>query len=316
MLYHRRMDARSPTRTAPGQPATPSPEPGRAGVARAVPLVFVVIWATGFVVARLVAAHAQPLWFLEARFVLTVAALLAICVGVRATWPRGVRTWLAMLGTGMLMQGVFLGGVFWATHQGLSASVAALITGLQPLATAALAGPLLGERVSGVRWAGIATGFVGAMLVIGPTLAVGAGAIGGLPVLACLASMLSITLGTLIQKRAPVGADLRTTACVQFMGATLLVLPLAALTEPPRFDPGWQLWVGLAWAVGALSVGASLLLLGLIRRGGVAGVASLFYLVPPVVAVMAFALFGDRLVPVQVAGMLVAALGVFVASRG
>ncbi len=315
------MDARSPTRTAPGQPAAPSPGPGRAGLARAgavraVPLLFVVIWATGFVVARLVAAHAQPLWFLEARFVLTVAALLALCLAVRATWPRGLRAWLVLLGTGMLMQGIFLGGVFWATHQGLPASVAALVTGLQPLATAALAGPLLGERVSGVRWAGIATGFVGALLVIGPTLAVGAGAVAGLPVLACLASMLSITFGTLIQKRAPVGADLRSTACVQFMGAALLVLPLAALTEPPQFDPGWQLWVGLAWAVGGLSVGASLLLLGLIRRGGVAGVASLFYLVPPVVAVMAFALFGDRLVPVQVAGMLVAALGVFVASRG
>ena len=284
---------------------------------RTAPLAFVAIWATGFIVARLVAPHAEPLTFLSIRFVLSAAAFAAICAATRAVWPTTPRLWGAALLTGLLMQGVYLGGIFWATRHGLPAAVAALITGLQPLMTAVLAFPVLGERVSGRRWLGIVTGFAGAMLVVSPNLAAGTGA--GLvlaPVLVCLGSMLAITAGTLLQKRLPLGADLRTNACGQFIGGAAFVIPLALLTERGGFDGAWQLWAGLGWAVIGLSVGATTLLQTLIRRGAVAGVASLFYLVPPVVAAMAFVLFGERLLAVQIVGMALAALGVFVASRG
>ncbi|WP_158746454.1 DMT family transporter [Acidisphaera sp. L21] len=286
-------------------------------LAQATPLLFVVIWATGFVVARLVAPHIEPLTFLTFRFTLTAIAFAALCTATRAKWSATWQGWAFALGTGVLMQGIYLGGIFWATHRGLPASVAALITGLQPLATALLAFPLLGEQVSRRRWLGIVTGFVGAILVIAPTLAQGAASRLGLgPILMCLASMLAITAATLVQKRLPATTDLRTHACGQFIGGTAFVAPLAWFTERGVFDNDWQLWVGLAWGVLALSVGASLLLLTPIRRRAVSGVASLFYLVPPVVALMALVLFGDELGTVQIVGMVVAAIGVSVASRG
>jgi len=125
----------------------------------------------------------------------------------------------------------------------------------------------------------------------------------------------AMTLGTIWQKHTASTADLRTNAAVQFIGAALVAIPAAALTEAGRFDTSWQAWTGLAWAVCGLSLGATSLLLILIKQGAVAGVASLFYLVPPVVAVLAFGLFGEQLSTLQVAGMAVAATGVAVASR-
>ncbi len=286
-----------------------------------MPLLFVGIWATGFIVARLVAPHADPLTFLSMRFVLSAAAFTGFAAVARAAWPRTLRGWRNALVAGVLMQGIYLSGVFWATRYGLPAGIAALISGLQPLLTALLAAPLLGERVGARRWAGIGLGFGGALLVLQPQLRLGAsGALASpsllMPLLACGAGMVGMTLGTIWQKRTAPTADLRTNAAMQFIGAAVLAVPVAALTEAGHFDASWQAWSGLAWAVCGLSLGAVSLLLVLIRRGAVAGVASLFYLVPPVVAVLAFALFGEQLSSLQVAGMAVAAVGVAVASRG
>jgi drug/metabolite transporter (DMT)-like permease len=280
-----------------------------------VPALFVGIWATGFLVARLVAPHVDPLTFLSARFVLSALAFAGLAVAAGAAWPRGVRGWRDAVVAGVLMQGIYLGGVFWSVRHGLPAGISALVTGLQPLLTALLALPLLGERVEPRRWAGIGLGFGGALLVLQPQLRAGADGVGLLPMLASAAAMVGITLGTIWQKRTG-AADLRTNAAAQFIGAAVVMIPLAALTEDGRFDASWQAWAGLGWAVCGLSLGAISLLLVLIRRGAVAGVASLFYLVPPVVAVLAFALFGERLVPVQGVGMAVAVAGVALASRG
>jgi drug/metabolite transporter (DMT)-like permease len=282
--------------------------------AAAMPLLFVGIWATGFLVARLVAPHADPLTFLSMRFVLSAAAFAGIAAAVGARWPRGVRAWRDALVSGVLMQGIYLGGVFWSVRHGLPAGISALVTGLQPLLTAVLAFPLLGERVGPRRWAGIALGFGGALLVLQPGLR--ADAVLVVPLLASGAGMVAMTLGTIWQKRTAGAADLRTNAAVQFIGAAVVTAPVALLTEAGRFDGAWQAWAGLGWAVCGLSLGAISLLLVLIKRGAVAGVASLFYLVPPVVAVLAFVLFREALTGVQVAGMAVAAVGVAVASRG
>jgi drug/metabolite transporter (DMT)-like permease len=283
-------------------------------LSRLAPPLFVLIWATGFVVARLVAPYADPLTFLSLRYLLAALVLAAVAFLARAPWPRSRRGWRDGLVAGTLLHGFYLGGVFWAVKHGLPAGIAALIAGLQPLATGLLVGPLLGERVSPRRWLGIGTGFLGALLVVAPKL----GAVDGfppLPVLVCGLGMLSITLGTIWQKRTAAGVDLRTNAAVQYVGAAAVTLPLALLTESRRLDPTPELLAGLAWAVFGLSIGAIGLLLFLIRRGAVAGVAALLYLVPPVSAVMAYGLFGETLSPVQVAGMAVAALGVAIASR-
>ncbi|MGI4941636.1 MAG: DMT family transporter [Janthinobacterium lividum] len=281
-----------------------------------MPALFVGVWATGFLVARLVAPHVDPLTFLSLRFVLSAGAFAGIAAAAGARWPQGVRAWRDALVAGVLMQGIYLGGVFWSVRHGLPAGLSALVTGLQPLLTAVLAFPLLGERVGARRWTGIALGFGGALLVLSPQLAAGPGSAGTLPLLASGAGMVAITLGTIWQKLTGAAADVRTNAAVQFIGAAAVTAPLAWLTEAGRFDGAWQAWAGLAWAVCGLSLGATSLLLVLIRRGAVAGVASLFYLVPPVVAVLAFLLFGEALTGVQVAGMALAAAGVAVASRG
>jgi drug/metabolite transporter (DMT)-like permease len=284
-------------------------------LARVAPALFVLIWATGFVVARLVAPHAEPLSFLALRFGLAIGVLAAVATLAGAPWPRTARGWRDGLVAGVLIHGVYLAGVFWSVKQGLPAGIAALIAGLQPLATGALVGPLLGERVSRLRWTGIGIGFLGAALVLAPKLA----GVGGVPpsaVLVCLAGMLAITLGTVWQKRVGGGTDLRTNTAVQYVGALAAVLPVALLTESFRFDGSPEFWIGLAWAVLGLSIGAIFLLMLLIRAGAVAGVASLLYLVPPVAALMAYLLFGEALTGLQILGMAVAALGVAVASRG
>src|SRR5215210_7707489 len=174
--------------------------------------------------------------------------------------------------------------------------------------------PLLGERVRPVQWLGIGIGFAGAVLVLLPKLGITEG-IPLVPAILCFVAVTGITLGTIWQKRTAAQVDLRTNAAVQFMGAALVTAPVAALTEEGMFDGSAPAWIGLLWSVFGLSVGAISLLLVLIRRGAVAGVASLFYLVPPVVAVMAFGLFGERLAPIQLVGMGLAAAGVALANR-
>ena len=279
---------------------------------RAAPLIFVVIWATGFVIARLVAPHAQPLTFLSVRFAATIAVLAPAALIMRARWPSGARGWRDALVAGVLLHGVYLGGVFWSVRHGLTAGISSLVVGLQPLLTAMLAEPLIGEKVSGRRWLGILVGLAGAALVLAPRLGNG---IAPLPLAVCTVAMVGITLGTLWQKRTAAEADLRTNAVVQFLGGLAVALPLALLLEEGQFDFSGELLFGLAWSVFGMSIGAIALLLHLIRKGAVAGVAALLYLVPPISALMAYFIFGETLTPLQIAGMLVAAVGVALASR-
>lgn len=293
----------------------PSSPPTGDLAARLAPPAFVFLWATGFVVARLVAPSADPLTFLSVRFVLAAGCLALVALAVRAPWPASPTAWRNGLVAGILLHGVYLGAVFWSIKQGMPAGISALLAGLQPVVTGMLVVPLLGETVSKRRWIGIALGFLGALLVIAPKL----GTVGGFAPITVVVSLLgtvSITLGTIWQKRTAVGVDLRTNAVAQFIGAGLVIGPLALVLEEGRLDPTPELVFGMVWAVFGLSIGAIGLLLLLLRRGAVAGVASLLYLVPPTSALMAYPLFGETLSPIQLAGMLVAAGGVAIASRG
>ena len=284
-------------------------------MARAAPMVFVLLWASGFVVARLLRPYGNPESFVTLRFACSVVLLATIALVSGASWPRTWAGWRDSLIAGALMQGCYVGCVFWAVKHGLSAAVAALISGLQPLLTGMLAGPLLNERVSGRRWLGIVVGFAGAMLVLAPNLR-GAGAVAPSAILACFGGMIGITLGTIWQKRIGGALDLRSGAAIQFIGGLAVVGTLALLTEHVAVTNARDVWLALAWSVVVLSVVTALLLLSLIKRGAVARVTALFYLVPPVTAVMALALFGEALVPIQFLGMAVAASGVAIANRG
>lgn len=282
-----------------------------------MPSLFVLIWSTGFIVARGSAPHADPLLFTAVRLgcVTLILGLIALAAGAR--FPAGWKGWRGPFVSGFLMQGVYLSGTFVAISLGLPAGIAALIGSLQPLLTAALAGPLLGERVSRRRAGGIALGFLGAAFVLVPKL--GATDPSGIPPVAVAISfgcVAALTLGTLWQKRTGGGGDLLANAVLQFLGGTAFAMPLTLLFGRAVFDPVGPLWLSLAWAVLVNSVTGVLLLLFLIRRGAVAGVAALFFLVPPVSAAMGYVLFGETLTWIQVAGMGVAALGVAVANRG
>ncbi|OCC01770.1 peptide ABC transporter ATP-binding protein [Labrys sp. WJW] len=280
--------------------------------------LFVPLWSTGFVTARLVAPHAEPLTFLGLRFVAAGVLLGLYALWSGASWPQSGRAWLDALVAGLLIHGLYLGGVFWAVSHGLPSGISALIAGLQPLLTGLLSKPLLGEEVSRRRALGIVIGAAGAGLTLIPKLgATGDGGIPLVPLLVCLAGMMAITLGTIWQKRRGRGADLATNTAVQYAGAMVPILIGGLLTESGHFD--WAsaaAWTGLAWSIFGMSIGAILLLMVLIKRGAVAQVAALLYLVPGVSALMAWGMFGEGLTPIQIAGLAIAALGVAVANRG
>jgi drug/metabolite transporter (DMT)-like permease len=279
-----------------------------------VPAVFVLLWSTGFIGAKLGMPHAEPLTFLALRFAVVGVLLGSLCVIARAPWPRSAREYGHLAVAGLLVQAGYLGGVFTAIHLGLSAGAAALIVGLQPLLTACLAGPVLGERIGRLQWLGFVLGLVGVVLVLGPD----ANATGATPAalgFACVA-LASITAGTIYQKRFASGMDLRTGSLVQFAAAALLLVPIAFATETMEVDWTGEFVFALGWLAVVLSLGAITLLNVLIRRGAASRVASLFYLTPGTTAVIAWAVFGETLAASGIAGLVVAAVGVALVNAG
>ena len=281
--------------------------------ARLAPALFVVLWATGFIGARYAMPWAEPFTFLALRFAITLAIFIALARMLGAPHPTPRGRFDAMV-AGALMHGVYLGGVFWAVRHGMSAGFAALVVGLQPLLTALLAGATIGERIGPRQWAGLALGLAGVVVVLWPKL----GAADGLPpvtLAAALIAVLAMSAGTIWQKRRLGGVDLLAGSIWQYAGATLLMAIGSIAFETREITVNGELVFAMAWLVLVLSVGAILLLMYLIREGSVSQVASLFYLVPAVTALMAWPLFGETLTPFQLGGMALAALGVALATR-
>jgi drug/metabolite transporter (DMT)-like permease len=278
-----------------------------------IPALFVVLWSTGFIGARLGLPHAGPLTFLALRYGLAAGLLVLVAGATRAPWPRRPTEIGHYAVAGLLVHGIYLGGVFVGISLGVEAGVSALIVGLQPLLTAALAGVILGERVTLRQWAGLGLGLLGVALVLGRKLGHGPG--DTLGSLACVVALFGITAGTLYQKRYCAVMDLRTGGAIQFTAAGLIIAPLALLFEGGRVAWSGEFVFALLWLVLVLSLGAVSLLYVLIRRGAAAQVASLFFLVPPCTALIAWPLFGETLGPVALIGMALTAVGVALASR-
>lgn len=281
------------------------------GAGTLLPGLFVLLWSTGFIGAKLGLPYVEPATFLEVRFLLVLALLLPACWFSKAPWPRrnGVATQAV---SGALIQAGYLGGVFAAIYHGMPAGLSALITGLQPLLTAFLAAWLLREKVSARQWLGLALGLAGVMLVVAERVASS-----GMPLIAVALAALalgSISLGTVWQKRHGDAVDLRTGAAIQFVAAAVVLAPFALLLESGEIRWTGQLAFALAWLVLVLSLGAIFLLLYLIRHGGATQVASLFYLVPPTTALIAWPLFGETYSLLSAAGMALAVLAVWLAS--
>ena len=284
-----------------------------AALVRAMPWVFVLIWSTGFVAARLGMPHAGPMAFLAWRYGLSILVFLLWIGWVRAPWPQGRTQWTHLAVTGVLMHAGYLGGVWVAVKGGLGAGLAALIVGLQPVLTAVWMSAAAGShRVSTRQWIGLLMGLAGLALVVGHKLQLGAAA--PATVAWAVLALFSITAGTLYQKRWLQPCDVRTANAVQLLAALAVTLPLALLeTEPMRLHP--QLLVAMAWSVLVLTLGGSSLLYLLIQRGAATSVTSLMYLVPPCAALMAWVLFDEPLTAAVLAGLALTALGVAVVMR-
>lgn len=279
----------------------------------AMPAVFVLIWSTGFVVARFGMPHAPPLTFLAWRFALSVAAFGLWVLLARAAWPRGRAQWGHLAVTGVLMHAGYLGGVWAAVKGGLGAGTTALVVGLQPVLTALWLSSRAGaQRVGLQQWLGLALGLGGLVLVVWHKL--GVGEVTPLNLGLAVVGLLSITAGTLYQKRWVAPCDVRTASAVQLAAAGVVCAVLSTF-ESGRMDWHPQLVGAMAWSVLALSLGASSLLYLLIQRGAATTVTSLMYLVPPCTAVLAWWLFGETLGATVLAGTALTAAGVALVVR-
>jgi drug/metabolite transporter (DMT)-like permease len=278
---------------------------------RAMPAVFVAIWSTGFIVARYGMPYSPPMKFLAMRYFWSV-----LCFGIwatlaRAAWPRSRAQVMHLSVTGVLMHAGYLGGVWAAVKAGMGAGLAALLVGLQPVLTAVWISARGGE-VRGRQWAGLLFGLVGLVLVVWQKL--GLGEVHPVNLLYASIALLSITAGTLYQKRYLEPCDVRTASLVQLSAAFVVTLPLA-LAESESMVWNTQLAGSMAWSVLALTLGGSSLLYLLIQRGAATAVTSLLYLVPPTTALMAYVLFGEPITVLTIAGMAITAAGVSLVVR-
>jgi len=284
-----------------------------------MPLVFVLIWSTGFIVARFGMPHAPPLGFLAWRYVLSILCFVPWIILARVAWPATRAQWVHLSVTGVLMHGGYLGGVWAAVKAGMGSGLVALIVGLQPVLTA-LWLSARGSRVSGRQWAGLVLGFAGLLLVVSRKFGQGGEADLANLSLATLA-LLSITIGTLYQKHFVAPCDVRSANAVQLMAALLVTLPLALLESEavrwtgPTGALNWELVSAMAWSVLGLTLGGSSLLYLLIQRGAATSVTSLLYLVPPTTALMAWLLFAEPITLFTITGTVLTALGVSLVVR-
>ena len=285
---------------------------------RAMPPIFVVIWATGFIVARYGMPHAPPMKFLALRYALSVACFLVWAFAARVQWPRDRRQVAHLAVTGVLMHAGYLGGVWAAVKLGMGAGLAALLVGLQPVLTAIWVS-MWGGEVARRQWVGLALGLAGLVLVVWQKL--GFGEVHMQNLLLALMALLSITAGTLYQKRYVQPCDVRTANLLQLAAAFAVTLPLALLeTEAMRWTLAdgalnGELVGAIAWSVLGMTLGGSSLLYLLIQRGAATTVSSLMYLVPPTTALMAWVLFGEPITALIVAGMALTAVGVSLVVR-
>lgn len=309
--------------TAPGakapDPVTPEPAtPGSAALRRlafdvGVPGLFVVLWSTGFIFAKLGMPGTDPATFLVLRFMIVIVLMIPIARAFHAVPPKNWRlVWHSAI-VGVLLHVVYLGGVFAGIYHGVPAGVSALIVGVQPVLTATLVGPMLGERVKPVQWAGLGLGFVGLILVLHEKLSLGQGSLLGYGL--CAAALVGITIGTVWQKRFCTGIDLPTGALIQHVAALAVIAVLAVAFEPLQVNWSTTFVLSLLWLAVILSIATWTLLMWLVRRGAAAKVASLFYLTPASAALIAWLLFGESFAALGLVGLGLTVAGVALANR-
>lgn len=274
------------------------------------PLLFVFLWSTGFIGAKYGLPHAAPLSFLLIRYLVVIGMMLIVALATKAPWPSDPRQWLRIGICGLLVHATYLGGVYVSISKGLPVGISSVVVGLQPLLTAVGAAALLAERVVWRQWVGLLLGLLGTLLVVSSRLEGGFGLVGLPP---AFAALFGITAGTLYQKRFCPSFDYRSGAVIQFIPAALMTWAAQMMFEEFQVDWNGHFMFALAWLTVVLSIGAISLLNYLIRSGSATNVASLFYMVPPCTAIIAWLAFDETLSNLAIAGMVVVIWGVYLA---
>lgn len=283
---------------------------------RLAPAIFVLLWSTGWVVAKFAAILSEPLTFLCIRYVSAAILFAGLCVASGVSWPRDGRTILHAIVSGAFLHGIYLGAVWWAIGEGVPAALSSIIAALQPLMTALAAPFFIGERLSTTQKLGLGLGFFGVLVAVLPKFfGQGAADIPAFAIVINMLGMAAVTYGTIYQKQHLRTGDIRAIATLQYVGALIVTLPLALGLESPDIHVGFAFIALLAWSVLGISMGAILLLLYLIRRGQVSRAASLIYLVPPIAALQAAAIFGEELTIPMILGTVIVVAGVYLTNR-
>jgi drug/metabolite transporter (DMT)-like permease len=284
---------------------------------RLAPYLFVIVWSTSWIVVKFASPYADPLTFLALRFEFAALAAVLLAYSAKAVQPSSLQQLGHMLLSGVLMHAIYVGGMWWGVAHGLPIAVSAIIAAMQPLLSAAL-GPLVGERTTQRQWLGVIVGFCGVIAVISPKLFSEVSENEQsifLPLLLTGIAIISVTLGTFHQKYFIRHADLRTLVAYQYIGALLVMFPAAWLFEPMYFEIQAVTTLCLAWSVLGMSIFAMMLYLYMTRQGSITKVASLIYLIAPLVAVQGYVFFGEMLNLIQLFGMALTAGGVYLATR-
>lgn len=283
---------------------------------RLAPVLFVLLWSTGWVSAKYAGLYADPLTFLVIRYLSAVILFFTVCRLSGVAWPTTGSGWWHAILSGVFLHGLYLGLVWWAIGEGVPAALSGIIAGLQPLMTAVAAGLLVGERLSAVQRLGLGLGFAGiAVAVLPNVLTLDATSIPAYAVAVNVLAMAFVTAGTIYQKRFLKHGDLRVVATLQYVGALAVTLPAAFLLEDMHVTWGLGFFAVLAWSVLGISMGAIALLLYLVRQGDVSKAASLIYLVPPLAAIEAALIFGEKLTLPMIAGTMIVMIGVYLTNR-
>jgi drug/metabolite transporter (DMT)-like permease len=281
------------------------------------PIIFVLLWSTGFIGAKYILPYAEPFVFLTIRYLFATLILVAIAKAIgeslRISWPQIKQSILVSV----FLHVIYIGGVFYAIFIDIPAGITAVIVSLQPILVSAIAIPLLKERLSYKQIFGLLLGFVGVTFLLIPKLFEGDLSIGfsTAGITACVLALLGTTAGYLIQKKG--GSDIPFLAgtAVQFAAATIIFAIASIIFEPLKIDITLEFILALAWIVIALSIGSIFLLFYLLRKGSASSVSSLYYLVPPLTAIQAYLFFGERINSIGLVGMALAAFGTLIVTK-
>ena len=274
-------------------------------------IAFIFLWASAFVAAKLGLSDAGPFSMLAIRFVIVSFIFASIVILFRAKWPK--RNQILHIGlVGILLHGFYLGGVFFSITKGTAAGISSLIVSLHPVLTCILATLIIKEEIKVDKWIGIVLGFIGVVIVVWPRLG------GELPLIgfvSCIIALIAISFGTIIQKKYLENMDILGGNTVQAVFAAIFFCILVIFFEPFKFNPSKELIISMTWLILLVSLGAISILMLLIRRGEMSSTASLFFLAPPVSAILGYLVFKEELNASGIVGFIVACTGVWLVNR-